>query len=331
MAERLLFHNADSNITGYLPPEVLIFFHMPKTGGTTMDRVFEHCLPERCFDADTGHTDSALLVRPTEAIRQKYRSLPPETQRGIRCLIGAHVSLDVETIFDRPSKFFTIVREPVDRTISNFFDIRGARHLPSYPFIKHMTLEQYLDSGIGLDASNHQVRLLSGCPELDAPWDPEGRPISAPPVERRHLDMAKRNIIELFITAAPLEEFTALVWFFKRLYGWPLRRTFFKIRNEAPLRPRTEEVSEATRKRLSDWNQYDSELHQWVKARFAEQLRPLEPEFSQQVRRFERMNRSVQRISRMSPAAVRDVGRRLLFSDGPGQSAASAASTAATQ
>ena len=58
--------------------------------------------------------------------------------------------------------------------------------------------------------------MLSGCPELDAPWDPQGRPISTPPVERRHLEMAMHNIEERFIVAAALEQFTSLVWFFKR-------------------------------------------------------------------------------------------------------------------
>ena len=47
--------------------------------------------------------------------------------------------------------------------------------------IKDLTLEQYLDSGIGLDHYNHQVRMLSGCLELDAPWDLEGRRISTEP------------------------------------------------------------------------------------------------------------------------------------------------------
>jgi len=33
--------------------------------------------------------------------------------------------------------------------------------------------------------------------------------------------MAKRNIEERFIVAAPIEEYTALGWFLKRLFGWP--------------------------------------------------------------------------------------------------------------
>jgi Sulfotransferase family len=304
---------APPRIPGLMPPEVLIFFRMPKTGGNTMDGVFEHCLPGRFFHAHTGNTQSALLVRSTEGIRQKFAALPRREQQAVRCLIGTHVSLDIDTIFDRPTKFFTIVREPVDRVISNFFHIRAASHLTSYPFIKDMTLDQYLDSGIGLDADNHQVRLLSGCPELDAPWDPEGRPISTPPVEPRHLELAKQHIEDRFLTAAPLEAFTALVWFLKRLYGWPVRRVFFDIRNETPDRPHTGAVPERTRWRLHELNKYDVALYEWVKLRFAKQIRPLEPRFSRQVRRFERMNRYARHLGRLSPEGVRNAGRRLLF------------------
>jgi hypothetical protein len=300
-----------SGLPGLAAPELLIFFRMPKTGGSTMDGVFEHCFPGQYFHAHTGNTDSALLVRSTAGIRRKLDALAAEQRRAIRCVIGAHVAMDIETIFDRPARFFTIVREPVDRVISSFFYIRAAKHLPSHRFIKDMTLERYLDSGIGLDADNHQVRLLSGCPELDAPWDKEGGPIAAVPVTRRHLEMAKRNIAERFIVAAPLEEFTALVWFFKRLYGWPLHRTFFQIRNETPDRPVTEAVSQATRQRLADRNVYDIELHEWVKGRFAAQIRPLEPGFSREVRRFDRLNRSIQRFGRLSPEVSRYASRLL--------------------
>jgi hypothetical protein len=155
--------------------------------------------------------------------------------------------------------------------------------------------------------------MLSGCPELDGPWDVEGRPISIRPVERRHLEMAKRNIEERFIVAAPIEEYTALVWFLKRLYGWPFHRVLFRINNETPNRPKLAAVSEATRKRLETLNRYDIEVYEWVKARFAKQIQSMEPHFSREVRRFDMLNRGVQRISRLSPQPIRELAKWLLL------------------
>jgi hypothetical protein len=312
----MLFGPRSTGIPGLAPPQVLIYFHIPKTGGHTIQALFERCFPDQHFDGQLAHGDTVFSVRSTPRIAEKFRQLPVEKQRAVRCMTGVHCAMDVDTIFDRPSKFFTVVRHPVDRVISNFFHIRRLSDLPFYPFIKDLTLEQYLDSGVGLYHDNQQVRMLSGCLELDPPWDRKSRPISSTscPVERRHLEMAKRNIEERFIAAAPVEEFATLVCFFKRLYGWPLQRVLFRIHNENPNRPKLAAVPEATRKRLEKLNQYDIEIYEWVKARFAKQIQSMmEPHFSREVRRFDMLNRAVQRIDRLSPRPIRGLAHRLLF------------------
>ena len=301
-----------SGIPGLTPPDVLIFLRLPKTGGYTMDQVLARCLGQS-FYANEIATHSALLIRPTQAVAEKFRQLAAEERQSIRCLIGEHVAMDVDTIFERPSKFFTIVRNPVDRVISSFFYYLTQSHLISHPFIKDLTLEQYLESGIGLDVDNHQVRVLSGCKELDAPWDPHGRPISAPRVERRHLEMAKYNIEERFIVAATLEQFTALVWFFKRLYCWPLHRVMFRRHNETAGRPHLEQISADTRRRLAKLNPYDTELYEWVRDRFEQQICPLEPYFSREVRRFEMLNTAAQRFYRTAPHSIRKLTIQMLL------------------
>ena len=98
---------------------------IPKTGGLTMRAIVQHCLPDQHFDCIclTGQDFTSLWVRPTATIAKMFHQLPVERQRAVRCAIGEHVTMDVAAIFDRPSKFFTIVREPVDRVISNFFSI----------------------------------------------------------------------------------------------------------------------------------------------------------------------------------------------------------------
>ncbi|MGQ0444312.1 MAG: sulfotransferase family 2 domain-containing protein [Beijerinckiaceae bacterium] len=311
----MVFGSSGAGIPGLAPPQVLIFLHIPKTGGQTMEAILAHSFPDQHFNPELEHGDTALMLRSTPRIAGKFRLLPVEKQRAVRCMIPSACAMDVDTIFDRPSKFFTIVRHPVDRVISTFFHIRRYSHLPFHRFLKDLTLEQYLDSGIGLYHDNQQVRMLSGCPELDAPWDLESQPISSTSssVERRHLEMATRNVEERFIAAAPLEEFVALVWFLKRLYGWPYNRVLFRILNDNPNRPKLAAVSEAARNRLQTLNQYDIELYEWVKARFAKQIEPLEPRFSREVRRFDILNRCVQQISRRSPQPIQRLARRLLF------------------
>jgi Sulfotransferase family len=156
------FGSRTSSIPGLAPPPVLIFFHIPKTGGITMKVVVQHCLPDEHFDCDLDVPDTALCVRSTARIAEKFHQLPVERQRAVRCMVGDHVTMDVAKIFDRPSKFFTIVRAPVDRVISSFFFSRTLHDLPSHRFIKNMTLEEYLDSrisGLRQPAGAHVERL----------------------------------------------------------------------------------------------------------------------------------------------------------------------------
>ena len=301
-----------SGIPGLMPPEILVFLRLPKTAGTTMQTIFERCLPDANFHGEIHGFASALLVRPTHEIAKKFDELPPHERRAIRCFVDEHVGMDIATVFDRPVQFFTIVREPVDRAISHFFHNRASDHLPCHPFIKNKTIEEYLDSGMGIDADNHQVRVLSGCASLDCQWDSQGRALSAAPVRRRHLELAQRNIEERFIVAAPMEQFSALVWFFKRLYNWPVHRALFNIKNDSAGsgRPTVDVVSAETRNRLRQMNQYDTELYEWVKERFADQIAQMEPTFSQEVRRFEQLNAYMRRIDRTLPSFLVKAAKR---------------------
>ena len=177
-----------------------------------------------------------------------------------------------------------------------------------------MTLDEYLDSGIGIESLDYQVRLLSGCPELDVARHPAGGRISAPPVEPRHLELAKRNIEQHFIAAAPMEAFNSLLLVLRAAYGWKLWQILFMRHNigERGRLRRVEPISTASRRRLEEMNRFDLQLYDWVKVRFAEQTRAMEPELSRDLRRFELLNAAAQRVRRTTPALVaRPIGRLL--------------------
>jgi Galactose-3-O-sulfotransferase len=264
---------------GFVQPAILILFHMPKTGGTTMGSILERCFPgDLHFNVDVGNPDSAIWIASRAKIAAKYNALPAEAKQSFRAVCYCHIPMGLHTLFDRPAKYFTIIRHPVDRVISQFFYTKIQSDSPIFEQIKDMTLDQYLDSGLGLDPFDHQVRILSGCRELDAPHAPGGKPMSAVPVEDRHLQLAKQNIEEHFLTVAPFEEFATLVVLLKRLYGWKLRKCLFDRRNVTVNRPRVKELQAATRRRIEDCNRHDMALYDWAKARFVDQIRTLKPQ-----------------------------------------------------
>jgi Galactose-3-O-sulfotransferase len=299
-------NSLDTDAAALAPPDILILFHMPKTGGTTMGSILERCFPgDLHFNADVGNPDSALWVASRAKIAAKYNALPAEAKQSFRAVFYCHIPMGLHTLFDRPAKYFTMARHPVDRVISQFYYTRIQSDSPIFEQIKDMTLDQYLNSDLGLDPFDHQVRMLSGCKELDAPHAPGGQPIAAAPVEDRHLQLAKQNIEEHFLTVAPFEEFTTLIVLLKRLYGWKLRKCLFDARNVTANRPRVADLPAATRQRIEDCNQYDMALYQWAKARFADQIHALEPQIFWDRLLFSVMNNGWQLAAHIMPESRR--------------------------
>ncbi len=74
----MLFGSPIGGIPGLVPPEVLIFFHIPKTVGMTMKGVVEHCFADQHFNAYLKYGGTALHVRSTAKVAEEFHKLPVE-------------------------------------------------------------------------------------------------------------------------------------------------------------------------------------------------------------------------------------------------------------
>lgn len=284
-------------------PNLLINFHIPKTGGTTLNILLRANFPGAAyFDAKVGGSRSAFWTEPAEGIERAFRLLPPEKQSAVRCVSGAHLPMGVHTVFGRPAEYITILRDPIDRVVSNYYYTRD-NMIGRDPRLG--TLEGYIESRIDFGAENFQVRILSGAAELDPGNDAErvARPFAE--VEPRHLEMAKRNIDAHFLAAAPLADFTALVLMLRRLYGWEWRRTLFDRINPTKGRAKLADIAPATLRRIEELNRFDIDLYRWVEARFRSQIEELGPSFARELRIFNLVNGSVRAVGHAIPFGLR--------------------------
>lgn len=296
------------------PPDILIHLHIPKTGGTSLNSMVQHGfrnneVTDCVIEGDEPHNGLGLV--PYEYCQQRLALYRPDELRRIRYVTG-HLPMGLHRAFDRPAKYFTVIRHPVERVISHFF----FRIQEKVPYLKNgrlLTFEEYVESRNDVFLCDYQVRVVSGCPEFDAERPAQGMQTPGAPVQSPHLEEAKRNIEDHFLTAAPLENMLELALLLRRVYEWPMRRLLTEYKAPTRQRPRRDDVSPRLIKIIEDCNSHDMALYEWVGNRFASQCRLFEPELSRDERIFGKVSRALNAAGQVLPWHARKRLAQLLF------------------
>jgi hypothetical protein len=260
---------------GSSSPETAIFLHIPKTGGMTMDGVIERLYRQ-------GQRFATDPFRHWESLDQ-FRALPEE-QRASYPIIYGHMAFGIHEAVPNPCSYFTILRDPIDRTVSAYHYVREN---VDHPY--HRTLH---DSGLDLKGilerrafavvpPNQQVKMLTGYYDKDYVM---GRP---------ELERAKRNLVEHFSVAGVTESFDQALVLVADRYGW--RDVWYEVRNTTRKRPDVRQLDPATLEALRDYNALDLELYEFARERFEELARSYGPRLDRMLWDLRRRNRLHQR------------------------------------
>jgi hypothetical protein len=292
-------------------PDLLIHLHIAKTGGTTLSSMVKHAFASgEIFETiSKGHQVYGGLDLLTLASCE--RMLHDCDLARLRYFTG-HVPMGVDRLFGRPAKYIAVVRHPVERLLSYFY----YRNQGADPYCKDgkpITFEDYVQSGGDIIFDNYQVRVISGSPELDAPAGASGALVQGAPVESRHLELAKRNVENDFLSIAPLEQITELALVLRRIYGWPMRRLQTEYKNPTAERPRAPSLPPRLLRIIEERNAHDIALYQWVCRRFVDQKKLYEPELSRDRRVFTLTNRALTTAGEILPWTLRKRIAQILF------------------
>lgn len=227
---------------GSLPPtglgqESVIFIHLPKTAGTTVNRLieWEYRLSEM-------YSIDPVLFRWSAA---HLRNLPPERLRKIRMFKG-HIPFGLHEILPQPATYITVLRDPVDRVISAFYFMRSYKLHPLYWKMRreNWSLEDFVRNS---QRDNVQSKIVAGA-------------VYEEPCTREIVEKAKSNLRHHFSVvglSARLEESLALM---KLRFGW--RLSSYSSFNVTRSRPKKRDLPEATLDLLHQRNAFDIELYQ---------------------------------------------------------------------
>ena len=103
--------------------EAIIFLHLPKTAGTTLNRLIEREYPLR----EMYSVDPVLY----EWSSARLRKLSERRLRRTRIFKG-HMLFGLHEVLPQPATYITVLRDPVERVLSAFYFMRSHKLHPLY-------------------------------------------------------------------------------------------------------------------------------------------------------------------------------------------------------
>ncbi|HTY55470.1 MAG TPA: sulfotransferase family 2 domain-containing protein [Candidatus Binataceae bacterium] len=222
---------------------VIIFVHLPKCGGTTLFRLVEwEYSPTQVFFVD-GRFYRWSYNRLIHSRADKLANMQ---------VFQGHMPFGLHKLLDAPATYMTMLREPVDRVISEYYyRINRLQHPYEDRWMKKLSLEEYVRT---TPQHNIQTKLLAG--------RHSGYDFLAGDCTEETLAVAKENLAQQFSLIGLTERFEESLALAKLAFGWKIEH--FADFNITGKRPAKSSVAPAIRDLISEFYQYDVALYEHV-------------------------------------------------------------------
>jgi hypothetical protein len=232
-----------------------IFLHIHKTAGTTLHRIIERQYPPEeihFLQGDDGH-----------AAIEEFKALSEEQRASIRMLKG-HMAFGLHAWIPGPSTYFTILRDPIERVISDYYFILREPNHYLYDIVasENLGLQTFLERQIPVMLNDAQVRMISGV------WGGPG----FGECDRDTLELAKKNLCEHFAVVGITEKFDETLFLLKETFDWQ-NSIEYQHHNVTQNRPKKSDLGRETLRTIKEANQLDIELYAYAEKLFRTQIR----------------------------------------------------------
>lgn len=222
---------------------VAVYIHIPKSGGSTLRSILsQNYAPDRALELN-----GILGEQKCREFSESYARIQPD-------LVYGHHPFGVHDLLRRPWLYFTLLRNPIDRLVSEYYyafqydEHRFAEEIRS----GQLTLEKF----VMLDhwfTSNRLVTFVSGLREIDP---------------HQILETAKLNLRERFASFGIMEQFDDSVLIMASELGWD--RPLYVKRNVTKRQPH--DIGRDLRARIEKMLETDMELYEYGRSLFRKRL-----------------------------------------------------------
>lgn len=229
----------------------IVYLHIPKTAGSTLYRILENHYPFK--NIYTIWQNGSL---------NDFKQLEPKKRASILLLRG-HFGYGLSAHLPQKCTWFTILRHPIERTISYYHFIRRSPHHYCYDRVtqNNLSLEEFLTSQMDTLADNGQTRLLANLQT--------GHEIPFGQCTTETLNQAKHNLKANMAVVGLTEFFDETLLLLQKAFGW--HNIYYSRQNVSRNKLSQAELPGSTLEIIHQTNQLDAALYQFAEQLFQEQ------------------------------------------------------------
>ena len=252
---------------------IAVFIHVPKTAGTTLNLIIERQYnPQNIISIQTPQENLETV--------NKFRSDRAIYDRKIKAIKG-HTFLGWHELLSQPCVYFTLLRDPVERFISNYFFLLRKK---GHPLGQKLVEQQVsLEDFVGWSGEdNYQTRFLAKNIN-EANFD-----IKQNECTRQTFELAKNNLKSHFAVVGTVEEFDQTLMLIKKNFGW--NNIFYKVKNKNQQRLPKSSIPQSTLALIKEANKFDLELYQYANETLSTLVQEQGDSFAKEVENFREIN-----------------------------------------